>query len=125
MSCIEWSQDGADIFCGFDLGRLVQFNVRFKDGVMKHIQLYPDNYGSAVVQLSVSENLLLVSTMDRAFLLDISTNKLIQVSLYTFVQCVCVTSPYELRLEGRSASLECMVAVSLRVERLCCWQGLV
>lgn len=89
MSCIEWSQNGADIFCGFDLGRLVQFNVKFKDGVMKHIQLYPDNYGSAVVQLSVSENLLLVSTLDRAFLLDISTNKLIQVSLYTIVKCVC------------------------------------
>lgn len=59
----------------------MQFNVKFKDDLMKHVQLYPDNYGSAIVQLSVSANSLLVSTMDRAFLLDINTNKLVQVSL--------------------------------------------
>lgn len=79
MNCIEWSQNGEDIFCAFSLGRLVQFNVKFKDGIMNHVQLYPDQYGSAVIQLSNSENLLLVSTVDRAFLLDISTNKLAQV----------------------------------------------
>ena len=57
----------------------MQFNVKFKDGIMNHVQLYPDQYGSAVIQLSSSENLLLVSTVDRAFLLDIRTNKLTQV----------------------------------------------
>lgn len=65
----------------------MQFNVRFKDGLLKHVQLCPDNYGSAVVQLSVSEGLLLVSTLDRAFLLDISTNKLIQVHCQA-MQCM-------------------------------------
>lgn len=79
VSCIEWSQNGEDIFCGFSLGRLVLFNVRFQDGIMNHVQLHPENYGTAVVQLSVSENLLLVSTLDRSFLLEISTNKLVQV----------------------------------------------
>ena len=76
---MEWNESGEDIFCGFNSGRLVQFNVRFKEGAMKHIQLNPENYGSAVVQLSASGSLLLVSTLDRAFLLDINTNKLVQV----------------------------------------------
>ena len=79
VSCIEWNQNGDDIFCGFSLGRLVQFNVKFKDGTMNHVQLHPENYGSTVVQLAVSEHLLLVCTLDRGFLLDIISNKLIQV----------------------------------------------
>lgn len=82
VTCIEWSQNGDNIFCGFKMGRLVQFSVKFKDGVMKHLPLYPDQYGSCVIQLSVSGNLLLVSTLDRAFILDIVTNKLDQVRLY-------------------------------------------
>jgi hypothetical protein len=87
---VEWSQNGGDIFCGFELGRLVQFNVRFKDGVMKHVPLYPDNYDSGVVQLSSSGSMLLVSTIDRAFLLDIGTNKLVQVRMCIVRMCgVC------------------------------------
>ena len=63
----------------------MQFNVRFKEGIMNHVQLYPENYGSTVVQLSISKSLLLVSTLDRAFVLDISTNKLIQVCVHACI----------------------------------------
>lgn len=81
VSCLEWSENGEDIFCGFDLGRLVQFSVKFNEGAMNRVPLDPENYGSSLVQLSVSENLLLVSTLDRAFLLDTNTHKLDQVRL--------------------------------------------
>lgn len=80
VNCIEWGQNGEDIFCGFNLGRIVYFKVKFKGDTMNHIPLYPEQFGSSVVQLSYSESLLLVSTMDRTFLLDVSTNKLDQVS---------------------------------------------
>ena len=79
VHCIEWSQNGEDIYCGFSLGRIVHFNVKFKSDAMNHIPLYPEQYGSSVVQLSLSENLLLVSTLERTFLLDVITNKLDQV----------------------------------------------
>lgn len=79
VNCIEWSQNGEDIFCGFSLGRIVHFNVKFKSDIMNHVPLYPEQYGSSVVQLSLNQSLLLVSTLDRTFLLDVSTNKLDQV----------------------------------------------
>ena len=46
---------------------------------MAHVPLYPEHYGSSVVQLSLHESLLLVSTLERTFCLDVSTNKLDQV----------------------------------------------
>lgn len=53
--------------------------MKFKDGIMKHVPLFPEQYGSSVLQLSIGKSLLLVSTLERAFILDISTNKLDQV----------------------------------------------
>lgn len=79
VRCIEWNHNGEDIFCGFGSGRLVQFNVKYKDGLMNHVPLNPDQYGSSIVQLSASENLLLVSTLERAFIVDIVTHKFSQV----------------------------------------------
>lgn len=87
---MEWSQNGEDIFCGFDMGRLVQFTVKFKEGIMKHVPLHPEQYGSSVVQLSVNKNLLLVSTLDRAFILDVDTNKLDQVRNDIIAKCSVV-----------------------------------
>ena len=86
VSSLEWSQNGEDIFCGFKSGRLVQFNVKFSEGIMKHVPLYPTQYDSAVVQLAASNDLLLVSTLDRAFLLDTFTHKLNQVSFYATIR---------------------------------------
>lgn len=111
MNCIEWSQNGEDIFCGFSSGRVVHFHVKFKSDVMKHIPLYPEQCGSEVVQLSISEGLLLVSTLDRTFLLDVNTNKLDQVK--PNLQSISAYYHYivSCRLEERNASLECMVDV--------------
>lgn len=79
MTSLEWSPSGDDVYCGFSSGRLVQFNVKFSERVMNHVLLYPEQYGSAVVQLSSVKNCLLVSTMDRAFVVDTDTHKLNQV----------------------------------------------
>ncbi len=83
MNCIEWSQKGEDIYCGFSSGRIVHFNVKFKNDLMTHVPLNPEQYGSSVEQLSLTGNLLLISTIDRSFILDVSTNKLDQVSQST------------------------------------------
>ena len=48
---------------------------------MNHVPLFPEQYGSNIVQLSVYKTSLLVSTLERTFVLDTETNKLSQVSV--------------------------------------------
>ena len=79
MISLEWGPNGDDVFCGFSTGRLVQFSVKFSERVMIHVPLFPDQYGSDIVQLSVHKNSLLVSTLERAFVLDTETSRLSQV----------------------------------------------
>jgi len=48
---------------------------------MNHAPLLPEQYGSDIVQLSVHKTSLLVSTLERTFVLDTETNKLSQVGM--------------------------------------------
>ena len=78
VSALEWGTNGDDLYCGFASGRLIQFRLRFVDGDMSHVPL-PENFGSHVIQLSSSVDTLLISTMERALVLDTKTHKLDQV----------------------------------------------
>lgn len=78
VTCLEWSPSGENLYVGFATGRVIQFHLQYPDGAFSPVSL-PDNYGSQVVQLSASNQALLVSTEERALLVDVNTYKLDQV----------------------------------------------
>ncbi len=90
ISCLEWSRNGQDVFCGFNSGRLVQFNVQFSEGIMKQMPLSPEQYESSIVQLSATDSQLLVSTLNRAFILDVNTYKVDQVNIIELSNTICM-----------------------------------
>lgn len=81
VTALTWSRDEPVLYCGYLSGKLVLFHFSFRAEVMQATRL-PD-CGSEVVQLSACEDLLLISTMARAFLLNVKTLQITQVS-YTF-----------------------------------------
>ena len=78
ISCLEWSPAGDNLYIGLPTGRVIQFHLQYPDGGFSPVQL-PENYGSSVIQLSASSQALLVSTEQRALLVDVKTHKLDQV----------------------------------------------
>lgn len=79
VTALTWSRDEPVLYCGYLSGKLVLFYFSFRAETMQATRL-PD-CGSEVVQLSVCEDLLLISTMARAFLLNTKTLQITQVSI--------------------------------------------
>ncbi|KAL5463455.1 hypothetical protein EMCRGX_G032350 [Ephydatia muelleri] len=77
VTALTWSRDEPVLYCGYLSGKLVLFYFSFRAETMQATRL-PD-CGSEVVQLSVCEDLLLISTMARAFLLNTKTLQITQV----------------------------------------------
>ena len=75
---LEWSPGGDHLYIGFTTGRVIQFHLQYPDGAFSPVPL-PENYGSRIVQLSASNQALLVSTEERTLLVDIKSHKLDQV----------------------------------------------
>lgn len=78
ISALEWSPTGDNLYIGFSTGRLIHFHLQYPEGAFSPVE-FPENYGSRVVQLSASSQALLVSTEQRALLVDVQTHKLDQV----------------------------------------------
>ena len=78
VSCLEWSPAGDNLYIGFPTGRVIQFHLQYPEGAFSPVQL-PEHYGGSVIQLSASGQALLVSTEERALLVDVKTHKLDQV----------------------------------------------
>ncbi len=85
MRALEWNGD--ELFCGFDLGRVIRIKINIRDGTMSSLAL-PESYGSAVTQLSCKGNTLLVSTVERTWMVNTETYKLEQVRACIFYKMI-------------------------------------
>ena len=80
VSSLEWSPAGDNLYVGFTNGRVIQFHLQYPDGAFTPgPDEFPQHYGSHVTQLSASAQALLVSTEERALMVDLKTHKLAQV----------------------------------------------
>ncbi len=75
---LEWNGD--ELFCGFELGRVIRLKINIRDGTLLSLAL-PESYGSAITQLSCKGDTLLVSTIERTWVVNTETLKLEQVSV--------------------------------------------
>ena len=78
VRALEWNGD--ELFCGFELGRVIRMKINIYDWTMSPLT-FPDSYGSGVTQLSCKGNSLLVSTVERTWMVDTDTHKLEQVRM--------------------------------------------
>ena len=84
VRALEWKGD--HLFCGFDMGRVVQIKINIHEGTLSPLT-FPGNYGSTVTQLSCKGNTLLVSTVERTWVVNTETHKLEQVSQGFLLTC--------------------------------------
>ena len=85
VRALEWNGD--ELFCGFELGRVIRMKINIYDGTMSTLT-FPESYGSRVTQLSCKGNSLLVSTVERTWMVDTETHKLEQVSIFYMASSV-------------------------------------